>query len=329
MAPAGSQSAAATGRLARAQGPCRGAVSRPAEGPKALQSVSACSKVPRGNAVRLEAVLPRGKRRLVNDTDPAMAGGQGQLPCPGPVFQQQVLPAEGHVNDCRSPGSDLPARTSQVAQEQVTSWVPADAEVLSVLKDSFSKPMENLRGHALQSVSAQASYFNVGAFSHADRKGISKETSNHEAAVKVLNAWLGAKFPHAHWSSLAVNHNETLKLHRDTSNEPNTLNFTAALGAFSGGGLFVEDSKGDVFRFCPALQTSIPGFVHDTLKQPLAFSGQRWHQSEPWVGDRYVITAYTCSNLGRFASADIARLAGLGFPLPPGVSHKIDRSSPA
>ena len=69
--------------------------------------------------------------------------------------------------------------------------------------------------------------------------------------------------------------------------------------------------------FCAELQAFIKGTVHNLLDSPLAFSGRKWHQSEPWHGDRWVITAYTCSRLGSFPAGDIDALRALNFPLPP------------
>ena len=190
--------------------------------------------------------------------------------------------------------------------------VQSDVEILEVLTSTFSAPMTAWRSQALQSASAWASYYNLGAFSQSSRSGITRASFHYKA---VLNAWLRSKFPGHSWSSICVNHNEAMSMHRDLNNAEGSMNLTITLGNFSDGGLFVEAPDGTLERWCAAAGVMIKGCIHNTKVWPLAFSGFLWHASEPWQGDRWSITGYTCRGLGTFSDHDLSWLRSMGFPL--------------
>ena len=123
-------------------------------------------------------------------------------------------------------------------------------------------------------------------------------------------------FPLGTWSSLCISHNELLKLHRDCTNEANTLNYTVTLGNFTGGGLLLESESGDHSHFVAELNRQLKFCLVDTHDQPLAFDGTLWHGTAPFQGDRWVITAYTCRNLDKLRETDVQALRAWGFPLP-------------
>ena len=118
--------------------------------------------------------------------------------------------------------------------------VQSDLQMLELLTSTFSAPMTAWRSQALQSASALASYYNLGAFAQSCRSGITKASSQCREVLPTLNAWLRSKFPGHSWSSICVNHNEAISMHRDLNNAEGSLNLTIALGNFSDGGLFVE-----------------------------------------------------------------------------------------
>ena len=194
--------------------------------------------------------------------------------------------------------------------------VQSDLEMLEVLTSTFSVPMTAWRSQALQSASALASYYNLGAFAQSCRAGITKASSQYRDVLPILNAWLQSKFPGHSWSSICVNHNEAISMHRDLNNAEGSLNLTIALGNFSDGGLFVEAPDGAVERWCATAGSLISGYIHNTKAWPLAFNGCPWHASEPWQGDRWSITGYTCRGLETFSDHDLGCLHSMGFPLP-------------
>ena len=125
-------------------------------------------------------------------------------------------------------------------------------------------------------------------------------------------------FPLGTWSSLCISHNELPKVHRDSTNELNTLNYTVALGDFTGGGLLLEAASGDHSHFVDDIGRELRFSLVDTRDKPLAFDGTLWHGTAPFQGDRWVITAYTCRNLDKLRETDVQALRAWGFPLPAG-----------
>ena len=101
--------------------------------------------------------------------------------------------------------------------------VQSDLEMLEVLTSTFSAPMTAWRSQALQSASALASYYNLGAFAQSSRAGITKASSQYRDVLPILNAWLRNKFPGHSWSSVCVNHNEAMSMHRDLNTAEGSL----------------------------------------------------------------------------------------------------------
>ena len=135
-------------------------------------------------------------------------------------------------------------------------------------------------------------------------------------------------FPLGTWSSICISQNEVLKIHRDTSNEPGTLNYTVTLGDFQGGGLLLESPTGSKALYVDALQKPLLFSVVHTKEAPLAFDGNLWHGTESFIGNRWVITAYTCKYLASFKTEDISAFLNWGFPLPGVAATSEPRSKP-
>ena len=194
----------------------------------------------------------------------------------------------------------------------------SSADVLSILEQTFIEGMTKWRSHAIDSSANLAAYYNLGAFSQSIRMGLTHATFQYQNILCRLNAWLTMLFPLGTWSSICISHNEVLKIHRDTSNEPDTLNYTVTLGDFQGGGLLLESPTGSQALYVDALRKRLLFSVVNTQEAPLAFDGNLWHGTESFTGNRWVITAYTCKHLTSFKQEDISALLNWGFP-PPGV----------
>ena len=184
--------------------------------------------------------------------------------------------------------------------------------------------MTKWRAHAIDGSAHLAAYYNLGAFSQSVRLGLTHATFQYQHLLCRLNAWLTMLFPLGTWSSICISH----KLHRDTSNEPGTLNYTVTLGDFKGGGLLLESSDGAKELYVDALQKKLRFSVVDTKDSPLAFDGNLWHGTDAFQGNRWVVTAYTCKNLSALKPDEISSLVQWGFPLPGRVRACTDTESP-
>ena len=204
----------------------------------------------------------------------------------------------------------------------------SSANILSILEQTFIEGMTKWRSHAIDSSANLAAYCNLGAFSQSIRMGLTHATFQYQSILCRLNAWLTMLFPLGTWSSICISHNEVLKTHRDTSNEPGTLNYTVTLGDFQGGGLLLESPTGAKALYVDALQKQLLFSVVNTKESPLAFDGNLWHGTESFTGNRWVIRAYTCKHLATFKQEDISALLNWGFPLPGADAASATRSRP-
>jgi len=123
-----------------------------------------------------------------------------------------------------------------------------------------------------------------------------------------LNAFLCQLFPGESWNSLCVSRNILTSPHRDTANAPGSYNLTVGIGSYTSGGLWVEDSEGSVQQYIPQLSEQIRGKIVNTHHAPLKFPSQLWHCTQPWLGDRWILTAYTLPDIAH------ETIAMLGFP---------------
>ena len=114
------------------------------------------------------------------------------------------------------------------------------------------------------------------------------------------------------WSSVQVTNRGAIA-HRDLTNTPGSYNYTIGVGTYRGGGLWIADDHGTV----PAkVQNAVMhGTVYDTKDKALKFSPKAIHMVEPYVGERYSVSAYTVSDLGKLSREDIQLLSDLGYPI--------------
>ena len=111
-----------------------------------------------------------------------------------------------------------------------------------------------------------------------------------------LNGFLRLLFPQSSWNSICVAHNIVTAAHRDTANVQGSLNLSVSLGDFTGGQLWLADE--------------IPGRILCTKETPTSFPAHAWHLTEPFVGDRWVLTAFT------MPACPYELLEPFGFPQP-------------
>ena len=189
-----------------------------------------------------------------------------------------------------------------------------------LLQDSFPGAVFLRRSHVLTGGRPAAQYFNLGA-RVGGQGGMCSATLEQQDLVRYVNAFLAHLFPEGTWTSICVSHNEFAHIHQDF-NSPDSQNYTLSLGAFSGGGLWLE---GDASAFPgytlvpppdKEADQSLRGAIVCTRRAGFSFNGRLRHCSEPWVGDRWVVIAYTAPNPDALSADDVSLLAALGFPLP-------------
>ncbi|CAE7347311.1 unnamed protein product [Symbiodinium natans] len=105
------------------------------------------------------------------------------------------------------------------------------------------------------------------------------------------------------WNALCVSRNILTSPHKDTANLPGSSNLTVGIGSYSDGGLWVEDQAGTVPQFIPKLGVTLPGKIVTTHHAPFKFPVHLWHCTQPWLGDRWVLTAFTLPGVVGYCAA--------------------------
>ena len=165
-------------------------------------------------------------------------------------------------------------------------------------------------------------YVILGAFAHGGFHGVTKRTGRHVNTIKYLIAFLrkrGAELESC--SSLCINQNSPIKVHKDVNNHKDHLNVTIAVGEFSNGGLWIHDPNAmktdkNYLEVKDSVGTKLPGMVHDSHNKIVVFDPKTSHFVRPWKGERWSITAYTCRSVYQLDNQDVAKLRGCGFVIP-------------
>ena len=130
-----------------------------------------------------------------------------------------------------------------------------------------------------------------------DAGGLCHVTREQHAFVQYLNSFLTHLFPLQTWSSFCASRNEFAHIHQDLNAE-GSFNHTVSLGPFHGGQLWICRASVDEDLVPPPdsqANQSLRGFLVNTRRSAFSFDGREAHCSQPWSGDRRVITAYATS----------------------------------
>ena len=235
---------------------------------------------------------------------PAMQCPRGNIPSQ-PVLGQVVSNTPGLSSDAVTPGQ---VGVTHVAEES-SSCIHDFQSCLQALL-SASWPPRVLPARSVTSAApGESGYWNFGV-----RIGNpSARSSVTDALPKLcasLNGFLCQLFPGETWNALCVSRNILTSPHKDTANLPGSSNLTVGIGSYSDGGLWIEDQAGTVPQFIPKLGVTLMGKIVRTHHEPFKFPVHLWHCTQPWLGDRWVLTAFTLPGV----SGDTLR--DLGFPWP-------------
>ena len=147
--------------------------------------------------------------------------------------------------------------------------------------------------------------------------------SNKAIARYVLEQAANVGFS-SHFTSAVVLVNTKTDPHKDQANMGEE-NIIIPVTCFENGGLWVERAGGANFRVVG--NKRVPGVVLNFKGKPLTVDAKNnYHATEPWVGDRIVISAYTLRNASSLRPQDASVLKDLGF-LGNGITTSASTSS--
>ena len=166
-----------------------------------------------------------------------------------------------------------------------------------------------------------AQYLVLGAYSHGNQYGITKQTHELPETTRYLLQYLQHHDDQdTQCSSIVINHNSFCPRHRDIHNDGKYCNRLIGLGDYEGGALWLEGSEGSegnrVWRSIPNQEHERPGVVRNTRYELVKFSPKQWHGPETWKGIRMTLTSYVTRGHQFLTQEERNLLTNLGFLLP-------------
>ena len=153
----------------------------------------------------------------------------------------------------------------------------------------------------------QPRYLTLGAYAHGNQYGLTKWTYKFPELSRYVLQYLKHWSPEdVNCSSLVINDDSSIGMHRDVHNAPGTKNYLIGVTRYQHGGLWLEGPSSQpkqtqVAKVLPSGK-HVLGHVVPTCQQVVVFDARGWHEVQKWQGRREVITAFT-SRGARFLSA--------------------------
>ncbi|CAE7943401.1 RE2 [Symbiodinium necroappetens] len=163
-------------------------------------------------------------------------------------------------------------------------------------------------------------YLCFGLYAFGNHYGVTNRTHRLGKAVRYLNNFLLRRMPDHRWTSLVISNNNLLPMRKDNHN----IGWHAlyGLGNYSGGGLWQEivsenDSGGRAVHWRSDGNGVLrPGVIHESRGTPVYFPPKVNHATEPWKGNRILITAWTSRGIQACEPKNRRLLRRLLFPVP-------------
>ena len=217
--------------------------------------------------------------------------------------------------------------------------IEVEAQRLTRSKDYSYQACENLvlqlplkpkARHRNMLGDSEATYVLLGMYSHGNHYGITKKSARFPHTcrylVECIRSW---KQEPVEGTSLVLSVNNKLPLHKDNHNLPGTLNHVVGLGAYQGGGIWIESklpgTESSTSRKVLANGHEVSGRDWPTRHQVVSFSGTSWHETEAWTGERVTLALYSSRGCAVVGSEVLDELRDLGFspPKPPQASSLV------
>ncbi|CAE7281246.1 unnamed protein product [Symbiodinium sp. CCMP2592] len=154
----------------------------------------------------------------------------------------------------------------------------------------------------------------LGLYSKGGITGLAKPSGHHLAVSRIFNALIREILPQHCWTSLSVNLNNHTAPHYDAHNATDA-SLLVGLSHHDAGQLWIQDNAGDVVL--EAEGTRYWGMRYPTAGRAVLFDSRRLlHGTMPWMGDRYILIAYTVGSRATTKVEHIEFLKSAGYQLP-------------
>ena len=161
-------------------------------------------------------------------------------------------------------------------------------------------------------------YLIFGAYAYGNHYGLTRWTRKLPNVCRYLLQYI------QHWSkepvtgtSIVINNNCSVGMHRDNNNSPGTKNFVIGVTPYQQGELWVAGSPPTPHyrTLVKQLPNQSPqnGYLVNTRHRVVAFDAHQWHTVQPWQGNRVMVGLYTNRSVEHLEFRDRQVLQELGF----------------
>ncbi|CAE7837310.1 unnamed protein product [Symbiodinium sp. CCMP2592] len=232
------------------------------------------------------------------------------------VTPDDLHECEAEAKECVSPDSKACIGEQVAAAFLKLESITYDHVLEAVMKAGL-KPQSKSRSCAVGLEGSEGiKSWVFGAYGHGPHCGVTTRTNQFPNLVALINRFMQQEMPTASWSSFTISQDVTFTPHKDTHNEPDSLNVLVVLnhkGQCKGGSLWIEQEDGDQMRqIKPDL--NLRGVVMPVLRRPVQFSPTKWHGTTPWKGTRVALSFFTTRNVLTLPADEQRRLKELHFP---------------
>ncbi|CAE7816426.1 unnamed protein product [Symbiodinium sp. CCMP2592] len=232
------------------------------------------------------------------------------------VAPDDLHECEAEAKECVSPDSKACIGEQVAAAFLKLESITYDHVLEAVMKAGL-KPQSKSRSCAVGLEGSEGiKTWVFGAYGHGPHCGVTTRTNQFPNLVALINRFMQQEMPATSWSSFTISQDVTFTPHKDTHNEPDSLNVLVVLnhmGQCKGGNLWIEQEDGDQMRqIKPDL--NLRGVVMPVLRRPVQFSPTKWHGTTPWKGTRVALSFFTTRNVLTLPADEQRRLKELHFP---------------
>ena len=191
-------------------------------------------------------------------------------------------------------------------------------------------PRRRISGRQELGDNPEGSYMVFGTYARGKQCGVTSVTKILTQTCQYLNQYLKQHGGSQHkWTSFVVNQSVRLPCHRDVNNLSEYPNLTLGVGQYQEGGIWVQenvmstaagwdrDALPERVQRTTSKGEKLWGRIYPTRNRLVVFPPKAWHKTEPWKGDRMVISAYVSRGWEPLQSHEQSMLRQYGFPLPP------------
>ena len=177
----------------------------------------------------------------------------------------------------------------------------------------------------------RATSWYTGAFVHGGVAGTRANLKEFPQTTKYLTTFARHHCGDVKFSALGLAQNAQLGLHRDSHNYHLSNNYVLPLKDFIGGSLWVQQDQvedGQCVEKTLHNGKTLRGLSNEMVKgRVIEFSPRRWHEVQPWEGERLVLLLFT-PRATKLTPGDVEALNEAGFNVDPealsAVEEEID-----